>query len=42
MQVYKVRRIAKAEQVIRVPATVSGYYSLTVEKNGDLIYKKLG
>ena len=42
MQVFKVRRIAKAEQVIRVPSTVSGYYALEVQENGDLFYKKLG
>ena len=35
---YKVRKLSKGEQVIHVPVTVAGDYSLYVDHNGTMTF----
>jgi hypothetical protein len=40
--VYKVRRLGRNEQSIKVPSTITGDFALYVEPNGTMTYEPVG
>ena len=39
---YRVRKLSRKEQAIRVPSTVAGDYALYVEPNGTMTFEPVG